>query len=334
MAENKTQTEFVSPTANSISGPPLPLYYIILASFIAFVAVTGNGIVIHLICTKRRLHVVTNYFVVSLALADFFVGLFLPMFFIICHYWSGCNITMFYMFFNLFTLVSIASLFVMTIDRYISIVYPLRYPSHATSRRIFCAILLSWVLPGLLSFSPLFWMFSPSEDIRDMATKVHAFIVITAFEVVPTVVMPTMYAHIFCTARRHARQVAAQRTQLEYNSANSDVGERKSALEIPTTTGKGISNASQQSTGERRSEGSSIAVLGCVIGLFVLCWSFDTVISFCNKLELCAINDGLFRISDLMIFVNSAINPLVYALLKKDIKRELSSICCCICKDS
>lgn len=108
----------------------------------------------------------------------------------------------------------------------------------------------------------------------------------------------------------------------------------KDVLEMPVTTGKRISNPSQQSKGERKSsEGSSIAVLGSVIGFFVLCWSFDTVISFCTKLEICIISDSLFRVSDLMIFVNSAINPLVYSLLKKDIKRELRSLWCCLYRD-
>ena len=139
-----------------------------------------------------------------------------------------------------------------------------------------------------------------------------------------------MYAHIFRTARRHARQVEAHKTQLEYNSTHSKVPKRTVNLvnlEMLTTTGKKMSSASQTSAGERKPDGSSIAVLGSVIGLFVLCWSFDTVISFCNKLELCVTNDHLFRVADLMIFLNSAINPLVYALLKKDIKKELRSLC-------
>ena len=335
MAEKESQMEFDSPTCTVIGdhSRPLPLYYIILASFIAFVAVVGNGIVIYLICTRRRLHVVANYFVVSLAAADLLVGLFLPTFIIVCKHWSGCEITTYNMFFNLFTLVSIASLFVMTVDRYISIVYPLSYPTHATTTRIFGVILICWILPGLLSFSPLCWMFSRSENVKNTATKVHAFIVVTAFEVVPTVVMPAMYAHIFSTARRHARQVAVHRTQLEYNSALSKVDLQKTTLEIPKTTEKRHSNVLHQSKEERKPDGSSIAVLGSVIGLFVLCWSFDTVISLCSKLELCVINDCLFRVSDLMIFVNSAINPLVYALLKKDVKRELIMSNLCSCKD-
>lgn len=323
--ENETFRANVELDKNNTTSS-LPVYYIVLASLIAFVAVFGNGIVIYLICTKRRLHVETNYFVVSLAAADFLVGLFLPTFIIAClTFWSECEITIYFMFFNLFTLTSIANLFVMTLDRYISIVLPLRYQSYATTRRLFGTIIASWIIPAFLSFSPLFWKFSSSETVKDTATKVHAFIVITAFEVIPTVVMPAMYAHIFRTARRHARQVAVHKTQLEFNSQVET-----STLQITAATGKRASGASQQSKGERRNrDSSSIVVLGAVIGLFVLCWSFDTVISFCSKLELCIISEGLFRVSDLLIFVNSAINPLVYALLKKDIKRELSAICCC-----
>lgn len=325
---------FTNAESNNNSSGSLPLYYNVLAPLIAFVAVLGNGIVIYLICTRRRLHVMTNYFVVSLAMADFLVGLFLPSFIIACNFWSNCEITTYNMFFNLFTLVSIANLFVMTVDRYISIVHPLRYQSYVTSSRLVGAMLASWIIPALLSFSPLFWKFSSSEKARSTATKVHAFIVITAFELVPTVVMPAMYMHIFCTARKHARQVAVQRTQLEFNSTCSEVYSEKSTLEMTAPTSKRISYASQQKKGERTSDGSSIAVLGAVIGLFVMCWSFDTVISFCSKLELCVIKDGLFRVSDLLIFVNSAINPLVYALLKKDIKRELGVICRCTLRDN
>lgn len=332
MMKNGTFTR-TEPNNNTSSS--LPLYYIVLAPFIAAVAVLGNGIVIYLICSRRRLRVMTNYFVASLAVADFLVGLFLPSFIIACDFWSGCEITTYYMFFNLFTLVSIANLFVMTADRYIFIVHPLRYQSYATTSRLVGAMLAAWIMPALLSFSPLFWKFSSSEKVKSTATKVHAFIVITTFELVPTVVMPAMYGHIFRTARKHAVQVAVHRTQLRFNSACSEAGfSVNGTTETTAPAGERPFCASQQKREDRRSDGSSIAVLGAVIGLFVLCWSFDTVISFCSKLELCVIKDNLFRISDLLIFVNSAINPLVYALLKKDIKRELSVICCYSSRDN
>ena len=326
--KNDTYTNNVSNNSSS-----LPLFYIVLAPLIALIAVVGNVTVIILIFKRRRLHVMTNYFVASLAAADFLVGLFLPTFLIACAFWSGCEITTYNMFFNLFTLASIANLFVMTLDRYVFIVHPLRYQTSATSCRLFAAMSASWIIPALLSFSSLFWKYSSSENVKNAAIKVHAFIVITAFELVPTVVMPAMYAHIFHTARKHARLVAAQRTQLQFNDTCSQVlSERSTRLELTTPMGKRVVSL-QRNKRERRPDSSSIAVLGAVIGFFVLCWSFDTVISFCSKLELCVINDSLFRVSDLMIFLNSAINPLVYAFLKKDIKRELGITFCCSSSD-
>ena len=307
-------------------------FVIILVSFIAFIAVVGNGIVIYVICTRKRLQrVVANCFVLSLASVDFLVGLFVLTFYIICHFWSGCQSAIFNMFFNMFTLVSVANIFIMTLDRFISIVRPLRYPSLATSRRVSVAVIMTWVLPMILSFTPLLWMFSSSKSYRDAGTKIQAFIVITVFEVVPTVIMPVMYARIFFTARRHARLVALQTTQLEYNSEIKEDGLAKTtSIEIPKTSqdNKNICKGSQQYARERRLPEHilNITVLGSVIAFFELCWSFDIVVSLCKKLGLCVVNDSTLRVSDVMIFANSAINPVVYALLKNDIRRELGRL--------
>ena len=298
----------------------LPLYFFILQATISFLAVAGNGVVIYLICTKTRLHFAANSFVLSLGLADFLVGLFLPAFFVVCQVWLRCEMDIYNLFFNLFTFVSIANLLVLTVDRYILIVHPLRYPSYVSFRRILTTLLVTWAIPGFFSFLPIFWRYSSSEDVKSRATKAHAIVVVTAFEVVPTVVMPAMYAHIIHTSRRHARQVTAQNAQLEFNKVN---------VKLSKTGTTWFSRASQQNKRERKSESSSIAVVGAVISLFVLCWSFDTVISFCTKLDLCKIERRLFRVADLMIYANSAVNPLVYAFLKKDIKRELNTICRC-----
>ena len=262
MIKNDTYTNSESNDSSS-----LPLFYIVLAPLIAFIAVVGNLTVIILIFKRRRLHVMTNYFVVSLAAADFLVGLFLPTFLIACAFWSGCEITTYNMFFNLFTLASIANLFVMTVDRYLFIVHPLRYQTSAASCRLLAAMSASWIIPTLLSFSPLFWKFSSSEKVKNTAIKVHAFIVITAFELVPTVVMPAMYAHIFHTARKHARQVAEQRKQVQFNDTCSQVlSERNTRLELTTAMEKKVSL--QRNERERRPDSSSIAVLGAVIGFF------------------------------------------------------------------
>ena len=56
--------------------PKLNVPYTILESLVAFVAVIGNALVIVVFYRERRLRRRTNYYIISLALADFLVGFF------------------------------------------------------------------------------------------------------------------------------------------------------------------------------------------------------------------------------------------------------------------
>lgn len=53
----------------------LNIPYTIMEGLVAFVAVIGNGLVIIVFFRERRLRRRTNYYIISLALADFLVGL-------------------------------------------------------------------------------------------------------------------------------------------------------------------------------------------------------------------------------------------------------------------
>jgi adenosine receptor A2a len=53
----------------------LNIPYTIMEGLVAFVAVIGNGLVIIVFYRERRLRRRTNYYIISLALADFLVGL-------------------------------------------------------------------------------------------------------------------------------------------------------------------------------------------------------------------------------------------------------------------
>ena len=50
-------------------------YFWILGWSLSILAVTGNGFIIFLVCGKRKLRTKTNAFIVSLAVADFCVGM-------------------------------------------------------------------------------------------------------------------------------------------------------------------------------------------------------------------------------------------------------------------
>lgn len=49
--------------------------YTVLESLVAIVAVIGNALVIVVFCREKRLRRRTNFYIISLALADFLIGL-------------------------------------------------------------------------------------------------------------------------------------------------------------------------------------------------------------------------------------------------------------------
>lgn len=54
----------------------LNVTYVFLELLVAVIAIVGNGLVIVVFCRERKLRRKTNYYIVSLATADFFLGLF------------------------------------------------------------------------------------------------------------------------------------------------------------------------------------------------------------------------------------------------------------------
>lgn len=287
------------------SSKPRPTWYWAILAVISLLAVFGNGLVIYVLAAKRRrLLTSANWFVMSLSMADFLIGLFLPSMAGFCNVYPNlCNVSLFYMFYNSMMSIAVLSIFAMTFDRFLGIVHPLHYQQWMTSKRVAMVIGIAWSLPIILSFLPLTWSGYEQEIQNDMK-GVHTSAMLIIFEFLPPVLMLLMYSRILITARRHARQTAAQINQLKFNNQCA-------------------SNSTRNRT-ER-----SIRVIGAVVLVFVGCWLLDIYKSICWHYKKCDIDRQLVNISVILLFFNSAVNPLVYALLKNDFKRELHKMFCC-----
>ena len=66
-------------------------WFWILGWVLSFLAITGNGFIIFLVCSRRNLHTKTNSFIVSLAVADFCVGLSIIPSLFVCDVTSTCD---------------------------------------------------------------------------------------------------------------------------------------------------------------------------------------------------------------------------------------------------
>ena len=106
-------------------------WFWILGWSLSIVTIAGNGFIIFLVCRRRRLRTKTNAFVVSLAVADFCVGLSAVPSLFVCEKTTGCDPEapfadrMDYLRW-LFTYASITNLCSLVLDRYIAVVKPLK----------------------------------------------------------------------------------------------------------------------------------------------------------------------------------------------------------------
>ena len=125
-------------------------WFWILGWVLSFLTINGNGITIFLVCSRRNLRTKTNAFIVSLAVADFCVGLTLipPLF--ACDITNTCDWPYWFSWVNfirwLFGLTSAVNLCGLVLDRFIAIVHPLKYITLMTRRRTIQVIFFSWVL--------------------------------------------------------------------------------------------------------------------------------------------------------------------------------------------
>ncbi|XP_023823148.1 adenosine receptor A2b [Salvelinus sp. IW2-2015] len=132
-------------------------YYIVFEIFIAILSISGNVLVCWAVAINTTLKTTTNYFLVSLAVADILVGCLAIPFAITISIgifldFYGC------LFLACFVLVltqsSIFSLLAVAIDRYLAVKIPLRYKELVTGTRARRIIAILWILSFVIGLIP------------------------------------------------------------------------------------------------------------------------------------------------------------------------------------
>lgn len=144
------------------SGYSMP--HIIIASIVVtllmIVVVVGNMLVIIAIATEKALKNIQNWFIASLAVADFFLGLVIMPFslaneimgyWIFGNWWCDVHSAMDV----LLCTASIMNLCLISLDRYWSITQAVDYLKKRTPVRAAVMITLVWILSGLICIPPL-----------------------------------------------------------------------------------------------------------------------------------------------------------------------------------
>ncbi|CAL1295944.1 unnamed protein product [Larinioides sclopetarius] len=215
--------------------------------------VVGNMLVCIAIATEKALKTVQNWFIASLAVSDFLVGLIIMPFSLakeVMGYWIfgriWCEI---HSALDVFLCTaSINSLCLISLDRYWSVTHAVEYLRKRTPRRSLAMICGVWVLSAIISLPPLVgWKKpeKPSNYPECLLSDDVGYVLYSAFGsfYVPAFVMVFVYCRIFVAARSRARRhlkkkqkaasVATELTKKRHLFVKEPQGRRTSLLKAP-----------------------------------------------------------------------------------------------------
>ncbi|CRK89026.1 CLUMA_CG002666, isoform B [Clunio marinus] len=161
---------------------PKNIISLAILGFINILVIVGNCLVIAAVFCSHKLRSVTNFFIVSLAVADLLVGLAVLPFSatwevfkvwifgdVWCKVWLAVDV--------LLCTASILNLCAISLDRYVAVTRPVTYPSIMSTRRAKSLIAGLWVLSFVICFPPLIgWRDNDDEDENTAATTTDGVI--------------------------------------------------------------------------------------------------------------------------------------------------------------
>ncbi|KAM9033351.1 5-hydroxytryptamine receptor 6 isoform 1-T1 [Sarcophilus harrisii] len=314
----------------------------ILCLIIALTA-GGNSLLILLICTQPALRSTSNYFLVSLFTSDLLVGLVvMPPAMLnelygrwvlarsLCLLWAAFDV--------MCCSASILNLCLISLDRYLLILSPLRYKGRMTPCRALALILAAWGLAALASFLPthMGWHrqgrppapnataeaawpeLAPGGQCRLLASLPFVLVASGLTFFLPSVAISFTYCRILVTARKQAVQVASLATNME-------------ALQVPRTPNLAASTSSENrrfaSKHSRKALKASLT-LGILLGMFFVAWLPFFVANVIQTVCDC-IPRAFFDVLTWLGYCNSTMNPIIYPLFMRDFKRALAKFVPC-----
>ena len=269
-------------------------WFWILGWFLSILAIAGNGFIILLVGSKRQLRTKTNAFVVSLAVADFCVGLSvvpLPFFCGSSCKWSQAGASWPKLVRWLFGYASVTNLCSLVLDRYIAVVKPLKYLTFMTSRRVRQMIFFSWAIPVGIDILRLSYAISPKPIFADISN----WLVMVLFELLPCIMLIFCVGSMVRVVLKHDRAARMLAKQLRFNHR------------VPFKT----------------REKATVKIMAIVVGLFLLCYGIFIRCSIVS-VYFGSCEDAEYKLP--ILILNSAVNPFVYALLKRDINNEFKKM--------
>ena len=297
---------------------PKDIVYTFFFTVLTLINLLGNGVVWLVVLRYRGMRAPINYLLLNLASADIMVALAVA-----CQYlvtWTyrhpygttGDYICKFLTGGNFIWVGGVASGFFLTViavERYLAITRPVRDRSRLTTLPLTAVIIIGWILAVIFNF-PLFFVVKHDED-REKPCREHwspyetlgkAFTVACFFVygAIPIVTMVVMYSRVLCRLWKG--------------------GIRATLL-------------SEQARIRSKVKVTKMVIVVSI--LYAICWLPNLVIYMLSKFTPNLFGQGsyfftdAFVISVVLVALNSAMNPFVYALHSTNFRRHIKGALCC-----
>ncbi|KAJ0176317.1 hypothetical protein K1T71_008491 [Dendrolimus kikuchii] len=240
-----------------------------------FFTLFGNVLVIMSVVRERTLQTVTNYFIVSLAVADLLVAVVvmpfgvyylvhgswgLPAF--VCDVYIAMDVTS--------STSSIFNLVAISVDRYIAVTQPIKYAKHKNNRRVWFTIVLVWLISATIGAPIVLGLNdTPDRNFDECLFNSQNYVIYSSLGsfYIPCIMMMFLYYNIFKALRKRAKkQRAAKKPPVCGESTGTpaavvieNVAQTRILAETalhddrPTNTGSGSNEEDHEDSFDKRS---------------------------------------------------------------------------------
>ncbi|CAO1380093.1 unnamed protein product [Diamesa serratosioi] len=267
----------------------------------------GNILTILAVRFSRRLRsVISNHFVLSLAISDILVGLTLPYhlaFYMGTGLGSNKEFCMLRFFFVIMACcVSIWNLIAIAVDRYIAICYPLHYSRYMTRRVALLLMAIGWLVGFSIAAIPVIWNKWEVAHDCEFDQIFHPWYMVGVITPVFSMVwfcMLFVYWRIWREAAKHVKQLRI--------------------------TGMG----------DGPSDWKSVQVVLLILGCFTICWLPYFIVACAQIFKFMESSSPIiYKAAFSLAMSNSAMNPLIYAWKNTGFRRAFSRLLKCKSPDT
>lgn len=299
---------------DDIRSQPEVIIHTVILALASVLGLAGNSLVRIAFYKNRRLRTITNFYVLSLALSDIIVAAFAYPFSSVSSAlgkwpfdYNFCQFAGFLI--QYWSQLSLCTLAIASLNRYFRVVKSDRYSTLFTRKKAISSIVAVWVVffvQNMISIfaTPVIFQWSPKSlycrgTFLDERTERISYVFFGCVFIIPMLLVIFCYGSIYGVVRRHNAEV------------------------VPS-----LQEPNNQGTITAQEVKTSRIIFAAVLG-FCICWTpliVAFLLEFGFQISIPASQQSIYP---LLSSVSVWINPLIYGVMNRAMRREFANILVC-----